>query len=87
MSVMVYGSETWPLEVEDITRIYRADKMRIRWMCNVILKGGRSSDELKDRLGILDINEALRRNKLRCFWHVTRIDVGNPASACRHVKV
>ena len=29
-SVMVYGSETWLLEVEDIIRIPRADKMMIR---------------------------------------------------------
>ena len=29
-SVMVYGSETWPPKVEDITRISRADKMMIR---------------------------------------------------------
>ena len=28
-SVMVYGSETWPLKVEDMTRISRADKMMI----------------------------------------------------------
>ena len=61
-SVMVYGSETWPLKVEDITRISRADKMMIRWMCNVSLKDGKSSDELRDRLGILDITEVLRKN-------------------------
>ena len=86
-SVMVYGSETWPLKVEDTTRISRADKMMIGWMCNVSLKDGRSSNELRDRMGISDITEKLRRNRLRWFGHVTRMDVGNPASACRHVKV
>ena len=64
-SVMVYGSETWPLKVEDITKISRADKMMIRWMCNVSLKDGRSSDELRDRLRISDITEGLRKNRLR----------------------
>ena len=48
---MVYGSETWPLKVKDITRISRADKMMTRGMCNVSLKNGRSSDELRDKLG------------------------------------
>ena len=84
---MVYGSETWPLKVKDITRISRADKMMIRWMCNVSLKDGRSSDELRDKLGIPDITEVLRKNRLRWFGHVMRMDVGNPASACRHVMV
>ena len=59
----------------------------IRWMCNVSLKNGRSSDELRDRLGIPDITEVLRRNRLRCFGHVTRMDAGNPGSACRYVQV
>ena len=45
---MVYGSETWPLKVEDITRISRVDKIMIRWMCNVSLKNGKSYEELKD---------------------------------------
>ena len=84
---MIYGSETWPLRVEDTTRISRADKIMIRWMCNVSLKDGRSSDKLRDRLGVPDITEVQRRNRLRWFRHVTRMDVGNPASACRHVDL
>ena len=59
----------------------------IRWMCNVSLKDGRSSDKLRDRLGISDITQMLRRNRVRWFGHVTRIDVGKPESACRHVVV
>ena len=34
-------------------------------MCNVSLKNSRSSDELRDRLGIPDITEVLRKNRLR----------------------
>ena len=59
----------------------------IRWMCNVSSKDGRSSDELKDGLGISDIIEVLRKNTLRWFKHVMRMDAGKPASACRHVVV
>ena len=84
---MVYGNETWPLKVVDITRISRADKMMIRWMCNVSLQDGRSSDELRDRLGIPDITEVLRKNRLRWFEHVMGMNAGNPASTCRHVVV
>ena len=65
----------------------RADKMMIRWMCNVSLKDGRSSDEIRDKLGIPDITEVLRKNRLRWFRHVMKIDVGNPANACRHVVI
>ena len=61
--------------------------MMIRWMCNVSSKDGRSSGELRDRLGIPDITEMLCKNRLRCFGHVTKMDVNNPASACRHVEL
>ena len=86
-SVMVYRRETWPLKVENITRISRTDKMMIRWMCNVSLKDGRSSDELRDRLGIPDITEVLRKKRVRWFGHLMRVNAGNTASACRHVVV
>ena len=61
--------------------------MMIKWMCDVSLKNGRSSVELMDRLGVSEITEVLRRNRLRWFGHVMRMDVGNPASAFMHVEV
>ena len=59
----------------------------IRWMCNVSLKDGGSSDELRDRLEIPKITEVLRKNRLKWFRHVMRMDAGNPARTCRHVVV
>ena len=59
----------------------------IRWMCYVSLKDGRSSDELRNRLGILDISEVLGRNRLRWFGHVTKMNDSNAASPCRQLKV
>ena len=58
--------------MENITRISRADKMMIRWMCNLSLKNGRSSDELRNRLEIPDIIEVQCKNRLRWFGHVMR---------------
>ena len=64
-SVMLYGSETWPLKEDDVNRISRMDKMMVRWMCNVTLRDRKSSEELRDRLGIIDIVDMLRKNRLR----------------------
>ena len=61
--------------------------MMIRWMCNVSLKDSRLSDELRDRLGVPGITEKLRKNRLRWFGQVMKMDAGNPASACKHVIV
>ena len=54
-SVILYGSETWPLKEEDIQRICRTDNMMVRWICGVTLRDRKSSKELRDRLGLEDI--------------------------------
>ena len=37
-SSMIYGSETWPMKVEDKQRLERAERMMLRHMCGVTLK-------------------------------------------------
>ena len=46
---MTYGSETWPMRVEDMRRLERAEKMMIRWMSGVTLRNGKSSEEIRNR--------------------------------------
>ena len=86
-SVMTYGSETWPLKEDDISRIARTDMQMIRWMCNVSLRERKSSEELRDRLGIPNIVDVLRRNRLRWFGHVERMNEHNPVKRSRTVVV
>ena len=86
-SAMLYGSETWPMKEEDIQRICRADMQMIRWMCGVSLRERKTSEELRGRLGICNIADSLRQNRLRWFGHVERMDRENPVSACRFIEV
>jgi hypothetical protein len=32
-SVLVYGSETWAMKVDDMRRLERTERMMVRWMC------------------------------------------------------
>ena len=51
--VMMYGSETWAVRVEDMHHLERTQKMMmIRWVCGVTLKDRKGSEELRQRLGI-----------------------------------
>ena len=36
-SVMLYGSETWPIKVEESQRLHRNEMSMIRWMCGVTI--------------------------------------------------
>ena len=54
--VMMYGSKTWAMKVEDMQRLERAEKMMIRWMCRVMLKDGKTSEKLRERLVVVCVS-------------------------------
>src|SRR5438876_5249533 len=57
--VLVYGSETWPMKVNDMQRLVRTENIMVRWMSGVTLKDRRPSEELRLRLGIEGVEEVV----------------------------
>ena len=86
-TVMVYGSETWPMKTEDMKRLKRAERMMVRWMCGVSLRDRRPSVELKERLGIVGVAEVVRHGRLRWFGHLERKNEEDWVSRCREFEV
>ena len=86
-SVIIFAGETWAVREEDLSKLERNDMMMIRWMCNVTLKERISSDELRTRLGLVSIRECIRRQRLRWFGHVERMDDGCCVKKCRDIIV
>ena len=85
--VLVYGSETWPLKVEDMQRLERTERMMVRWMCGVSLKNRISSEELNRRLCIESVAVIVKRGRLGWFGHLERKDTSDWVSACRNFEV
>ena len=85
--VMVYGSETWAMKVEDMERLQRTERMMVRWMCGVTLKDRNSSKELLSRLKIESVLDVVGRGRLRWFGHVERKHEDDWVSACRNLVV
>ena len=73
-TVLLYASEYWAPNVNDLLKLQRNDRAMIRWTCNVRLKDHISSDSLLRKLGINNIQTLLRYNRLRWFGHVVRND-------------
>ena len=86
-SVLVYGSETWPMKEEDTLRLERAERAMVRWMCGVTLKNRIPSERLRSRLGIKGVTDVVRRGRLRWFGHVERKENEEWVSACRNMEV
>ena len=85
--VFVYGSETWPMKVNDMRRLVRTENSMVRWMSGVTLKDRRPSEELRLGLGIEGVEEVVRRGRLRWFGHVERKEADDWVSKCRNLVV
>src|SRR5207247_9391342 len=85
--VLVYGSETWPMKVNDMQRLVRTENTMVRWMSGVTLKDRRPSEELRLKLGIEGVDGVVRRGRLRWFGHVERKEADNWVSKCRKMEV
>jgi hypothetical protein len=85
--VLVYGSETWAMKMEDMRRLERAENMMVRWMCGMTLRERKRSEELRARLGIECVAEVVRRGRLRWFGHIERKDKDDWVSSCRELVV
>src|SRR6266496_4077463 len=86
-SVLIYGSETWAVRVEDVSKLERAERMMVRWMCGVILRDRIASVELYSQLGLEEVSVVLRRGRLRWFGHLERKNASDWVSACRSIAV
>ncbi len=71
-TVMIYGSETWVMNVEQQRRLERVKMQMVRWMCGVSLRERKTNDELRKMMGIEPVMDAVKRNSLRWFGHVLR---------------
>src|SRR5664279_4197448 len=87
LGLLVYGSETWPIKVEDMQRLERTEKMMVRWMCGATLKNKISSVELYSCLDVEAVSDVVRRGRLRWFGHLERKSHDDWMSACRDLEV
>ena len=72
----LHGSETWALTKVDLQRLQRNDRAMIRQVCGVKpneVSQVRSQD-LLDKLGLLDLETVLQEKRLRWYCHVMRSD-------------
>ena len=71
-SVMLYGSETRPIKVEESQRLHHNEMSMIRWMCGVTMRDRYPCEELRAWVGIKPIVDVMRQRRLRWFGHIER---------------
>ena len=69
-SVLIYGTEFWAMNVDDLKSLERIERMMVRWMCEVSLKDRKRSEDLCSLIGINFGADVGRRGYLRWFGHL-----------------
>jgi len=81
-SVLVYGSDTWAMRVEDMNRLERAERIMVRSMCGVSMREEKSSDGLLGRLAIVSVADVVRKGRLHWYmgmWRGRMWRIGYPS--------
>src|ERR1043165_128508 len=60
--------------------------MMVRWMCGVTFKNKKSSEELREYLGIESVTDVMRRGRLRWFEHIERKSKDDWVLACTYIE-
>ena len=67
---MLYGSETWPLTIEDTKGLVRNHNSMVRWICSVRFGARRPVTELCRLPGLQTLPKVCRGSRLRWFGHL-----------------
>jgi hypothetical protein len=86
-STLLYGSETWAVKVEQVQRMERTEMQMVRWMCGTKLSDRIPNEELRGRLGIESVKDALKRRRLRWWGHIERREESNWLKRCQKLEV
>ena len=84
---MLYDSEAWPVNIKGTCKLQRTEMEMVRWMCSINLSEQRSSEKIRDRLGIHDISVVTQQMHLRWFGHIERMENENRISKCRSLVI
>ena len=60
-SCMLHRSETWSVKKENEVALQRAEMRVVRWMCNAKVKDRVPSKELRERLGMDNIDTTAKQ--------------------------
>ena len=74
LSTLQYGSETWSMTVANKKKLEAAHHKWMRRILGITWKQMVTNEEVRRRTGMGNLEETLRKNRLRWFGHVCRLD-------------
>ena len=73
-SMLTYEAETWAMKAGVFQRLRATERRMLRMICEVTLKDMVESTVIASRVGVDDLEEHLRQERLMWFGHIARRD-------------
>src|SRR5437867_615652 len=71
----------------DLQRLLRTENNMVLWMSGVTLKDRRTSEELRQGLGIESVDRVVSRGRLRWYGHVKHKNADDWVYKCRNLEM
>jgi hypothetical protein len=69
---MLYGAKCWPTKRRHVQQLIVAEMSMLRWICGHTRRDRVRNDDIRERLGVAQVEEKLVQYRLRWFGHMQR---------------
>ncbi|XP_047254608.1 uncharacterized protein LOC107843456 isoform X1 [Capsicum annuum] len=78
-SAMLYGAECWPVK----NSLKVAEMRMLHWMCGFTKADRVMNETIREKVGVVSVEDKLREVRLRWFGHVMRRGMDAPVRRCK----
>ena len=86
-SVLLYGSENWPITQRLERCIVSCDRRMLCYMAGLSLRDRTTSEEVVERCCLAQISNVMRARRLRWYGHGQRREEGEALAVVRDMEV
>ncbi|PHU23535.1 hypothetical protein BC332_08642 [Capsicum chinense] len=84
---MLYGAECWPVKNSHIQKLKVAEMRMLRWMCGFTRADGVRNEIIREKVGVVSVEDKMREVRLRWFGHVMRRGTDAPVHRCERLAL
>ncbi|KAF3645205.1 putative pre-mRNA-processing factor 6-like [Capsicum annuum] len=84
---MLYGAECWPVKSSHIQKLKVAEMRMLRWMCRFTRADRVRNEIIREKVGVVSVEDKIREVRLRWFGHVMRRGMDAPVRRCERLAL
>ncbi|KAM3377282.1 hypothetical protein P3S68_009695 [Capsicum galapagoense] len=86
-SAMLYRAECWPVKNSHVQKLKVAEMRMLCWMCGFTMSDRVRNETIREKVGVVSVEDKLRKVRLRWFGHVMRSGMNAPIRRCERLAL